>query len=159
MRMKFIKLIIIILVVTGTVLDGIGQSHPVDKSDLGLIELQCSACNTHLGFLEMDSTSQYTYLVHSHSIIKKEIIYICAKCGKTIFDHSPYLSTDQFMKFKVPVNEEALKYEILNLSVNSSNQMTYKINYTYFTDLEQYPSGIVIKLSTIKSLLSGNLKN
>jgi len=68
------------------------------------------------------------------------------------------MSPNQYMKFKIPVNEEALKYEILNLSVNQLNQTTYEINNTNFTDLNQYPSGIVIKLSTIKSLLSG-LKN
>lgn len=140
---------------TGTVLDGISQS----QSDRGLIGLQCSACDTHIGFLEMDpKSSQFTYLVHTHSITKKENTYICTKCGETIFDRSPYMSTNQYMKFKIPVNEEALKYEILNLSVNQLNQTTYEINNTNFTDLNQYPSGIVIKLSTIKSLLSG-LKN
>jgi len=107
---------------TGTVLDGISQSHPVDKSDRGLIGLQCSACDTHIGFLEMDpKSSQFTYLVHTHSITKKENTYICTKCGETIFDRSPYMSTNQYMKFKIPVNEEALKYEILNLSVNQLN--------------------------------------
>ena len=76
-----------------------------------------------------------------------------------MFDHSPYLSTDLYLKFKVPVNQEALKYEILNLSVNQQDQLSYKINDTNFTDLERYPSGIVVKLSTIKSLLSTNFKN
>ena len=159
LKIKFIKLIIFLWVVMGTVFDGISQTHPIDESDLGLIGLQCSACNAHIGFLEMDpNSSEFTYLVHSHSITKKENTYICSKCGKAIFNSSPYMSSNQYMKFKIPVNQEALKYEILNLSVNQLNQTTYKINNTNFTDLEQYPSGIVIKLSTIESLLSG-LKN
>ena len=159
MKMKVIKLIIFILIVTGVIFDGISQSLPKDDSDLGLIGLCCSACDSPIGFLEMDPiTSQFTYLVHSHSITKKENVYICSKCGKTIFDSPPSMSTNQYMKFKMPINEEALKYEILNLSVNQLKQTTYKINNDNFTDLEQYPPGIVIKLSTIKSLLS-DLKN
>ncbi len=159
MKIKFAKLIIFIWVVTGTVIDGIGQSLPSDESDLGLIGLTCSACNAPVGFMEMDSiSSEITYLVHSHSILKKESNYICLKCGKTLFASPPYFSTDQYMKFKVPVNQEALKYEILNLSVSELNQRTYTINNTSFSDLEGYPSGVVIKLSTIRSLLSG-LKN
>jgi DNA-directed RNA polymerase subunit RPC12/RpoP len=138
------------------VIDGIGQSQP----DLGLVGLRCSGCNSHIGFLEIDTiSSQFTYLAHSSSVTKKENEYICAKCGKTLFDNSPHLSTDLYLKFKVPVNQEALKYEILNLSVNQQDQLSYKINDTFFTNLQRYPSGIVVKLSTIKSLLSGNLKN
>lgn len=159
MKIKLIKLIIFIWIVTGIVIDGIGQSQPSDKSDQGLIGLRCSACDTPIGFIELEpNSSKFTYLVHSHSITKKENVYICAKCGKTIFDSPPKMSTNQYMKFKTPVNEQVLKYEILNLAVNEFNQPSYKINNTNFTDLEQYPSGIVIKLSTIKSLLT-SLKN
>lgn len=159
MRTKFIRLILFIWIVTGNVLDGISQSQPTDKSGQGLIGLRCSACDTPIGFIEMEpNSSEFTYLVHSHSITKKENVYICAKCGKTIFESSPIMSTNQYMKFKIPINEEVLKYEILNLSVNDLSQTTYKINSTNFTDLAQYPSGIVVKLSTIKSLLP-SLKN
>jgi len=158
MKTNFIRLAIIIGVIQGTVLDGIGQSHYINDTDLAIVRLQCSVCNTHIGFLEIDRvSSQFTYLVHSYSITKKENRYICSRCGNTIFDHSPYLSTDQHLKFKVPINQGALKYEILNLSVSELNQMTYKINHIDFTNLQLYPPGIVIKLSTIKSLLQGRL--
>ena len=160
MKINFIKQAIFILLLHVTVIDGIGQSHPIDETDLGLVGWSCSGCNSHIGFLEIDTiSSQFTYLAHSSSVTKKENAYICAKCGKTMFDHSPYLSTDLYLKFKVPVNQEALKYEILNLSVNQQDKRSYKINDTNFTDLERYPSGIVVKLSTIKSLLSTNFKN
>jgi len=160
MKKNFIELAIIIGIIHGTVLDGIGQSHPIDETDLALVGLQCSVCNINIGFLEIDSTSsQFTYLLHPHSITKKENRYICSTCGNTIFDHSPYLSTDQYLKFKLPINQEAFKYETVNLSFNELNQMTYKINNTDFNNLQLYPPGIVIKLSTIKSLLSGNFKN
>ena len=156
MKLKITKLIIFLWFVAGTFMDGIGQSHPIEESDQGLIGIQCAACDAHIGFLEMDpKSSDLTYLIQNNSLTKKENLFICSKCGEPIFDNSPVLSTDHYMKFNVPIDQEALKYEIINLSITELNQRTYTINNTTFSDLERYPSGVVIKLSTIRTMLSG----
>jgi len=65
------------LVLHGIINDGNSQSHTIDETDLGLAVLQCSECNSHIGFLEIDTiSSQFTYLVHSHSITKQENLFI-----------------------------------------------------------------------------------